>query len=374
LHLNNNFYFKTKNYIFVKILNKKTMKKLLLLLTFSSSLGLNAQNLLAEDCSFLTVGNVGTVLTGATAGQGGWYTYVASGAAAGANSNFQVTDALGSQGNVFSITGSATASTTVNETRYLYKDISAAWTARTSGNDIIEAEFDLFTGPVTTSNSNLQAIIYDPTGAKALCGISFNTTTLVLRGLSYYVNGTVNPAGNYFINPPTGTTYTLTANTWYKLGISYVKSSGLVKFKGVNGASPISFQFNGSAAATEVGEIDLIVGTSTGNTVAATCKFDNIIVRATSTDTLLAINSNEISNNTFSISPNPADKFINVSNNENINISEINITDLNGRIVKSQKISNVSNIEINVADLTTGMYLMNINTEKGIVTKKIMKN
>jgi Secretion system C-terminal sorting domain/Fibronectin type III domain len=103
-------------------------------------------------------------------------------------------------------------------------------------------------------------------------------------------------------------------------------------------------------------------------TAVSTLFFDTLSITASplANDTFL--------NNSFSISPNPADKFITVSNTDNINISEINITDLNGRIVKSQKVSNVSNIEINVADLTTGMYLMNINSDKGIVTKKIMKN
>ncbi len=78
--------------------------------------------------------------------------------------------------------------------------------------------------------------------------------------------------------------------------------------------------------------------------------------------------------NIFSISPNPANDLVKISNTDNININEISITDLNGRIVKTATYKNVSNIEINVADLTTGLYFLNINSDKGIVTKKIMKN
>ena len=79
------------------------------------------------------------------------------------------------------------------------------------------------------------------------------------------------------------------------------------------------------------------------------------------------------SDDKISVFPNPANKTITISNSENINISEITIVDLNGRIIKTQKFSNISNIEISLTDLTSGIYLMNINTDKGIVTKKIVK-
>ncbi len=106
---------------------------------------------------------------------------------------------------------------------------------------------------------------------------------------------------------------------------------------------------------------------------ATTTTIGNLVIDSISiTSTILA---NELFNGkSFSISPNPADKSINVTNTENISISEITITDLNGRIVKTEKVNNISNVEINVSDLTTGMYLMKINSEKGIITKKIIKN
>ncbi|MFD2602816.1 T9SS type A sorting domain-containing protein [Flavobacterium suzhouense] len=76
----------------------------------------------------------------------------------------------------------------------------------------------------------------------------------------------------------------------------------------------------------------------------------------------------------LSVYPNPADNILNVSNNENILISNISIADLNGRTVKSVSFDGVSNASVNIADLASGMYMMNITSDKGMTTKKIMKN
>jgi hypothetical protein len=51
----------------------------------------------------------------------------------------------------------------------------------------------------------------------------------------------------------------------------------------------------------------------------------------------------------------------------NILVSGISITDLNGRLVKQKSYTNVS-------DLASGMYMINITSDKGSVTKKIFKN
>ena len=103
-------------------------------------------------------------------------------------------------------------------------------------------------------------------------------------------------------------------------------------------------------------------------TVVANLYIDSISI----TSTILA--TDNFLNNSFSVSPNPASKLIKISNMDNINVNEINITDLNGRIVKSEKVNTISSLEINIEGLTSGLYLLNMNTDKGTVTKKIIKN
>jgi hypothetical protein len=129
------------------------MKKLLLLLITIFGFTVNAQSLLVEDCTSLTVGDVGTDLTGATVGQGVWRIFAPTGTPL---SHMAVVDMGGAYGNVFQLTGSATNT----GTRYIYNEtIADAWTSREVGNEIAEVTYDFFTGPVSTSK-NTQRIVF----------------------------------------------------------------------------------------------------------------------------------------------------------------------------------------------------------------------
>jgi Secretion system C-terminal sorting domain len=86
------------------------------------------------------------------------------------------------------------------------------------------------------------------------------------------------------------------------------------------------------------------------------------------------LSTNSFLDSKFSISPNPTNDFVNISNSENIKVPSIKITDLNGRVVKQSNFDSVSDIKMNVSDLSSGIYMMNINSNEGSVTKKIIKN
>ena len=79
-------------------------------------------------------------------------------------------------------------------------------------------------------------------------------------------------------------------------------------------------------------------------------------------------------NSNFSVSPNPAKDLITITNSDNISVNSISITDLNGRTVKQNTYSNETNVQVNISDLSSGVYMMNITSDKGSVTKKIIKN
>lgn len=78
--------------------------------------------------------------------------------------------------------------------------------------------------------------------------------------------------------------------------------------------------------------------------------------------------------NRFVSYPNPAKDFITVSNSDNVLLTDVNITDLNGRTVKTLKVENLSEVEINISDLNSGIYLMNITSDEGKSVKKFIKN
>ncbi len=72
----------------------------------------------------------------------------------------------------------------------------------------------------------------------------------------------------------------------------------------------------------------------------------------------------------FSVYPNPVKDVLNISNSINAEINSVIVTDINGRTVK-QANSNVS--QINISDLNAGVYFVNINSNEGSLTKKVVK-
>ena len=87
-------------------------------------------------------------------------------------------------------------------------------------------------------------------------------------------------------------------------------------------------------------------------------------------DRPLGVN-NYLSSN-FSVYPNPANNVINISNSLNAFIDSVVLTDLNGRVIKTQKV-NATEGQINISDLATGIYMMNVTTDQGTAIKKVIK-
>jgi hypothetical protein len=84
------------------------------------------------------------------------------------------------------------------------------------------------------------------------------------------------------------------------------------------------------------------------------------------------LGTNDFLSSNFSVFPNPAKNVINFSNDTNAVVSLVEMTDLNGRVIKSQKV-NATEGQISISDLATGMYMMKITTDQGVATKKIVK-
>jgi hypothetical protein len=88
------------------------------------------------------------------------------------------------------------------------------------------------------------------------------------------------------------------------------------------------------------------------------------------TGTVLATNSFFASN--YTVGPNPANDVVNVSAKNNNTINTVEITDVNGRVVKNVTV-NATTSQINVADLNSGVYFLKASSENGVGTSKIVK-
>ncbi len=90
--------------------------------------------------------------------------------------------------------------------------------------------------------------------------------------------------------------------------------------------------------------------------------------------TTTGLGVNEAFARKFSTYPNPANNVVNISNNDNIILTNVAINDINGRTVKTIKVNNLSEVQLNVNDLSSGVYFMNITTDSGTAVKKFIKN
>lgn len=74
----------------------------------------------------------------------------------------------------------------------------------------------------------------------------------------------------------------------------------------------------------------------------------------------------------YAVGPNPAADVVNISAKNNNTINTVEITDVNGRVVKNVTV-NATTSQINVADLNSGVYFLKASSENGVGTSKILK-
>jgi hypothetical protein len=364
------------------------MKKLLLSVLLASGFFASAQVLQTETFNALPNGNVGTDITGATAGQDGWFTFASNGAAPttstnAGNDNFIIVD-NGYEGNGIGMTGP----NGTKGSRVMWKGgFDALWAGRDGGNEIIEVEYDFFTGGIaSTAQSGVRIYGTDdsvtPAVDRVLNGFVYSSNTGVLQGVCYLLNGTT--YGTYLIGlgPNSTTPLTLSPDTWYRLGLAYDTTTGECIWKVSDYTDTLAWIGTPDtywAGPFAPNEIDMIMaipaasGTIPANTAATSIAFDTMQVEATFEEALLGTNSFQEKLN-FSVYPNPASSVINVSTPAEASISQIVMTDINGRTVKTVKVEGINAAQVSISDLATGVYTLKVVSDKGTAVKKVIKN
>lgn len=73
----------------------------------------------------------------------------------------------------------------------------------------------------------------------------------------------------------------------------------------------------------------------------------------------------------YSMYPNPANDILTVANTADV--SQVDIYDVTGKMVMTVNVAS-ENVTLNVSNLNTGMYIINVTNEKGVQTSKFVKN
>lgn len=349
------------------------MKKILLsVVTLFATFTINAQDLVNQKFDDLTLGDLSQDLTGATAGKGGWY--VDTGDATALTSDFGIIN-VGTNDNALLLITEKVPTTSGATVRWVSQKMADSWLDRTAGNDKLVCTYEFFTGTATANtNANLNARLYNDAGY-LIGGFTYNNVTRAIRAQALRNTSTGTATGTFYLGGAAD--LVLTADSWYKMILVFDSVTGDVYFTGnPPGLSPLKITGGtavdqGANAGKDVGDFSIYTYAGTGNADSEGFVVDNVFARA-QTDLNLSVESNVIASK-FSISPNPANDVVSVSNGDSMFVNEISITDLNGRTVKKVSFDNVAIAQVNVSDLASGMYIMNVTSDKGTATKKFVK-
>jgi len=111
--------------------------------------------------------------------------------------------------------------------------------------------------------------------------------------------------------------------------------------------------------------VDLNTGYAVGS--------NGTILKTTNGGGLVSMRETKLLESTFNINPNPATNKISIATNSNLQgETTICIFNMNGAILQQNKFKNQNLIELDVSALAKGIYLVKIQTSKGIEAKRLV--
>ena len=366
------------------------MKKhfLFIIVTSLYSHFMTAQVLYNETFDNYTLGNLGTDTSGVVPGQGGWITDVFSFKGSGNkdNSRFTIINET-NKGKVLTLS-STTPPQAINMT-VKQTNISTYINQRTSGNNVIKLEMDYYTGSqytfINPGTGNGYAheinLSYDPSSinsSKALISYLFRPQSGGI-GISYY-DGT-KKVNDLRINNIPGSTPTIPFNTWIKFNIyldynnkkvyfetPYFNAVAVGDFLSQSTSSNLMNDFKPSVWSYKFSVPDDIT-----NTNQIINKIDNIKITALQNVPPEVLSTNTFLSQKFNLFPNPASHVVNIDNSGNMTVNKVDVYDVTGKLINTQKFSNETEIQLNVETLNSGTYLLHLHTNEGIAVKKLIK-
>ena len=337
------------------MIRKKTQ---LLLLVIFPLFGVS-QILESENFESLTVGNIGTDITGSSVGQGGYYTEENS----GDNASFKVIDIGGSHGKVAQMINSRTDT----KLMHMWKGgLESSWNSRTTGNNVVSVEVDFNTGDTDLSRwgtFNLN----DQGSFNTIMGFRFRFNSNELSAIHTSGPGTTTDIYTDLAKVSDGSPMpTIPDNTWVHLQLQYDSSTGvaeyLVEFNSevYHVSSTINVSANRVPRSFMVSSIGFEFSDSTPTEIV----FDNTKVEAVGTLSSFAIQSQD----DVLVYQNANELVINNANQ--IGINSLELFDLKGRsLVRKDRETDRMSLE----GLTKGVYLLMAFTDKGNFVKKFVR-
>jgi len=87
-----------------------------------------------------------------------------------------------------------------------------------------------------------------------------------------------------------------------------------------------------------------------------------------------SLSVNEFNSNSYKVYPNPTNNRLFIKTNKNYGQVTLSLTDINGRQVLSKKVELFNQVELDLNQLQSGIYILNINGESFSANHKVIKN
>ena len=98
--------------------------------------------------------------------------------------------------------------------------------------------------------------------------------------------------------------------------------------------------------------------------------FDGRFTLQFTPESVLGLNDNALDN--VAIYPNPTQNILHIVSSQ-ADVTNIDIYDIRGRVVLAETFTNSGNVQIDLSELNSAIYFVEINTEAGKITKRILK-
>lgn len=315
-----------------------------------------SQVLESDNFETYPLGDVATDLTGAAPGDSGFYIY------GGAVSDYQFSSIDAGHGISLTVKTPSTAGSATD----IWKDgIISTWPTRTSGNNILVGTMEIYTGTLTGGIGSFRSVILDGAYNKYLTGIGYDYATQKIIGYAYYKSSSTAAAGNKAFSLGANT---YPPNTWVTVAYTFNFSTGAATWTTPEGTFSPPATYVLAAANIAPAEMDFLGVSGTGNTVAMDNAVDNYVIQASNTTSLATHEATSFNDRSIvSIYPNPTSDFVNVQTKSPI--KNVKIFDGAGKMVTSKSKSN----QLDVRNLSKGVYIINVETENGIQSLKFIK-
>ena len=131
-----------------------------------------------------------------------------------------------------------------------------------------------------------------------------------------------------------------------------------------------SWSFKWTSPATDVGNVKFYAATVSANGNGSNDNGDKVALTSTSDFSVLSLaKENQLD---FTVFPNPVSEYLNIQLPTGTTNANISVFDMTGKLIRNNAIS-VGNTKVGVSDLSTGVYILKLNSEGKLGSRQFIK-